>query len=389
MSQGMLPGLLCLVSSRNYPGGLTDRKVAEARTNKTIFVYDKRLWEIRPERFSSERFRVFVGDETCHPRILGDHDIVGVGDEPLVVAVPVDYRRQFELDLLKSIRDIAGYSTQALHPFMLNTEAVGNCFGNVKSILSRDACDFKLTLLEAIPERIRHPNEPRFAHVDLALTKDSAGISIGHVPGFKKMNRGDYQETLPFIQFDCILEVMPPPGGEIQYERIRQVLYSLRDKIGLPIKWVSFDQFQSNDSQQILAQNGFVTGYQSMDTDTLAYDLIKQAFYDDRIIAPAHDKALREMCTLEFDAKHQRIDHPPQGSKDVSDSMAGVAIGLTMQRVIWHRHFVSLSHIPASLAKITNRKSVAAKEDADIPYVDRVRAARGLAPKEIYDVRSI
>ena len=49
MQQGMLPGLLCLVSSKNYPGGLTDRKVSEARTNKTIFVYDKRLWEIRPD----------------------------------------------------------------------------------------------------------------------------------------------------------------------------------------------------------------------------------------------------------------------------------------------------------------------------------------------------
>ena len=52
-----------------------------------------------------------------------------------------------------------------------------------------------------------------------------------------------------------------------------------------------------------------------MDADTLAYDLTKQAFYDDRIIAPAHDKALREMCTLEFDAKYQKIDHPPRGPR--------------------------------------------------------------------------
>ena len=82
------------------------------------------------------------------------------------------------------------------------------------------------------------------------------------------MNRGDYQETLPIIQFDLILEIMPPPGGEIEYERIRQLLYNIRDKIGVPIKWVSFDQYQSTDSQQILSQNGFVSGYQSMDTDT-------------------------------------------------------------------------------------------------------------------------
>jgi hypothetical protein len=61
-----------------------------------------------------------------------------------------------------------------------------------------------------------------------------------------------------------------------------------------------------------------------------------------------------------------------------------------MQRVIWHRHGVSLSHIPASLSKITNKNAIAAKERReDAPYIDRVRAARGLAPKEVDDVPSI
>ena len=32
------------------------------------------------------------------------------------------------------------------------------------------------------------------------------------------MNRGDYVETLPIIQFDMILEVRPPRGGEIEFE---------------------------------------------------------------------------------------------------------------------------------------------------------------------------
>ena len=256
---------------------------------------------------------MFVGDETRNPRILTDADTVAPEDDAKVVHVPLEYKPKFEGDLLKCIRDIAGYSTQALHPFMLNTDAVAKCFGRVKSIGSRQAIDFKHTFLQIFPELVEHPNEPRFAHVDLSRTKDSAGVSIGHIPGFKHMNRGDYQETLPIIQFDLILEVMPPPGGEIEYERIRQLLYILRDKLGLPIKWVSFDQYQSTDSQQILHQNGFVVGYQSMDTDTAAYDMTKQAFYDDRILAPEHEKALTEMVTLEFDAKHLTIDHPPQG----------------------------------------------------------------------------
>ena len=79
MQMGTLPGMLCLVSSRNYPGQFTDKKEAEARTNKRIYVYDKRLWEIRPERFNGEKFRVFIGDETRKPRILEDDELVARG----------------------------------------------------------------------------------------------------------------------------------------------------------------------------------------------------------------------------------------------------------------------------------------------------------------------
>ena len=85
-----------------------------------------------------------------------------------------------------------------------------------------------------------NPNEPRFCHIDLALSKDSAGVSIGHVPGFRHMNRGDYVETLPIIQFDMILEVRPPRGGEIEFENIRKLIYTLRDSMKVPIKWISF-----------------------------------------------------------------------------------------------------------------------------------------------------
>jgi hypothetical protein len=288
---------------------------------------------------------------------------------------------------LKAIRDIGGHSTQALHPFMLNTDAVAKCFGVVESIGSREAIDYKYTFLKILPEKIANRTEPRFAHIDLAQTKDSAGVAIGWVPGFTKVSRGDFSETLPIIQFDLILEVMPPPGGEIDYARLRQLLVNIRDeeKLRLPIKWVSFDQFQSTDSQQILRKMGFVVGYQSVDTDTLAYDATKQAFYDGRIRAPKHAKALKEMCTLEFDAKHLKIDHPPQGSKDVSDAMAGVVWGLTDRREIWLRHGVPLSHIPPSLAQIHAKNSIAAQEKKDQPYLDLVRAARGVAPVERAD----
>lgn len=379
MQLGSLPGMLCLVSSRNYPGQFTDKKEAEARTNPRIYVYDKRIWEIRPERFSGETFNVFIGDETRKPRILEDGEEVHESDRHLVMAIPVEYRNTFENDLLPALRDVAGVATQALHPFMLNTDAVSKCFGKTLSILSREDCDFVATRCLMYPKRVQNPTMARFAHIDLALTKDSAGLAVAHCPGFKEMKRGEYVEMMPIIQFDCILEIRPPRGGEIEYDQIRQLLYRMRNELLLPIKWVTFDNFQSYDSRQILQREGFMTGYQSMDTDTEAYDCLKQALYDLRVIAPAHPKAHKEIVTLEFNAQKNKIDHPPNGSKDVSDAVAGVVIGLTKRRETWLKHGISTSNIPHHILNATHGKnSIAAKEEQEkkpkklLPHEERL-----------------
>lgn len=388
MQLGVLPGMLCLVSSRNYPGQFTDKKEEEARTQiakrgfSTIYIYDKRRWEIRPEQYLFHKgirdeekygvdhpfwFKVFIGDETRKPRLVDDDEDIDPTDSHLVMEVPIEHKDKFENDILSSLRDIAGVATMALHPFILNTEAVASCFGKVPSILSREDCDFKATKLEVYPKRFVNPFEPRFAHIDLAVSKDSAGVTVGHVPGFVDVNRGDYVEALPIIQYDFILEVRPPRGGEIEFENIRKLLYLLRDRLKMPIKWVTFDQYQSKDSMQVLHNNGFIVGYQSMDTDTYAYDLLKQAFYDTRVRAPTHPKAQKELITLEINQKDNKIDHPPNGSKDVSDSMAGVAIGLTNRREIWVKHKVPLHKRP-KFQTSASKNSIDKKEEREQFY---------------------
>ncbi len=42
----------------------------------------------------------------------------------------------------------------------------------------------------------------------------------------------------------------------------------------------------------------------------------------------------------EIDAKAGSIDHPPGGSKDLADALAGVVHGLTMRRDVWAQHGV-------------------------------------------------
>ena len=143
-------------------------------------------------------------------------------------------------------------STQALHPFILNTDAVAECFGVVPSIASvgriatstgpscscsrsasrtrtSRASPHRLVDLEGQRGRLRRPRSQLQAHEPRRLPGDAADHPVRHDPGGAA-----------------------PRGGEIEFENIRRLLYVLRDKLIMPIKWVSFDKFQSTDSMQIL-----------------------------------------------------------------------------------------------------------------------------------------
>jgi hypothetical protein len=76
------------------------------------------------------------------PRILEHGAEVAVEDAHLVMEVPEEFRSEFTRDMLSAIRDIAGSATFALHPFIVNTEAVSKAFGVRRSVLSTQETDF-------------------------------------------------------------------------------------------------------------------------------------------------------------------------------------------------------------------------------------------------------
>lgn len=340
MRYGAMPGLLCLVSSKKTPGQFTDVKEAEAKDNPRIYVYDKRVWDIKPWAYSGETFRVFIGNETRKPRLLHKDEKVPEKDEPLVDNIPVEFEPEFKDDITKALRDIAGKSTMAIHPFMSDTERVVQNFGKRASVVKEQRVDFKETLASVMPGRILNKQHKRFAHLDLALSADSAGVVIGHCEGFTRIRRDENFELLPVIAIDCALEVFAPQNGEIEFSKIRQLLYTLRD-LGMPITWVTLDTYQSVDTVQILRGQSFITGYQSMDTTIVPYQILKAALYDGRVPMPEHQLLRHELLTLERDFKKNKIDHNAHGSKDIADALAGVVYGLTNRLEVWLSHGVN------------------------------------------------
>jgi hypothetical protein len=269
--------------------------------------------------------------------------------------IPVDYFKEFDKDLLNSLRDIAGVSTLATHPFITDRELVSQCFRRENLIFNFETVDFTRRRLTIFKEKFFKPDIPRFVHVDLAISQDSAGLAIGTVTGFSDIDRGQVTETLPNVYIDGMLQISPPPNGEILIGKIRDVIYTLKS-LGLNIRWVTFDTFQSTDSLQILRQAGYIVGYQSMDKTTNPYTVTKYAMYDRRVDMPYHAIVERELVSLERDVKKNKIDHPPNGSKDVSDALAGVVFGCTMRREYWGMYGVPVQRIPESVKALAARK---------------------------------
>lgn len=357
-TNGASPGILCLVSSKRYPGEFTDKKLAEAKYDPSIYVYDKRVWDVKPPgTFSSRKFQVFIGDAGRKAMVVDSSFQVEEGDADKIVDVPIDFIKDFNDDLIGSLRDIAGVSTLARYPFIQNVNAVSSSFGKHPSVLNLEETDFVSRQLKFLPKSFVNTQHQRWVHIDLGVTSDSAGVSCGYVPFFHPET--NEASPMPQINFDFILRAKPPRNGEIQFHKIRSLLVMLRQH-GLPITWVSFDSFQSVDSIQLLRQMGFSTGRVSMDLSTQPYATAKTAFYAGRVAAPTHVVAQREFISLEKDAKTGKIDHPSAGSKDCSDAMAGVIYGLTMRREIWASHNVPFA------AQYRNSKEVAVegkKED--------------------------
>ena len=371
---GQTPGLLCLVSSRRYPGQFTDTKEEEAKRDRTIYVYDKCVWDVKPEgTFTSGWFPVFKGDSTRRPRVMKADEKISAHDDALIKLVPEDYRREFERDIYDALREIAGVATMSQHPFLANREAIDLCMRHgTRSIFTAEYADFDQYEVGYYPNRLLELHHPRFAHVDLGLTGDSAGVALGYISEFIDVDRNGVYETLPKIVIDGVLEVRPPRGGEIKFFKIRELFYKLREA-GVDIRWITYDSYQSVDSLQLLHHQGFTTGTASLDKDRRGYEFTKSAIYDARLYLPKHEKTRGELLALEDDPATGKIDHPPRGSKDCSDAVAGVVRGLVTRRELYIRHGISLSRIPDSVQQVLTRtQTMRAAEDAAVRRTERL-----------------
>jgi len=351
MEAGTIPGKLVIVSSKNYPNTFMERRMKEVRDmeEQGVFIRDYATWEPKPSRiYCGDTFPVEVGDVANVSRILTLEQAEKAHGK--VIDVPVEFRKDFEKDIDQAIRDLAGVATATINPYFKDFRKITTAIDSrrhpftAESTNLQDGAGFIQDSLVEMDPRTKKtiprisPTEPRWVHVDPSLSGDATGIAMGHVAGLVEIERKDDDterwtiEEAPLICIDFMLRVVPPVGGEIQFRNVRQLVYSLTE-MGFLIKGVSADSYQSAESMQHYQYRGYQTARFSVERED-AYKLLKDAFYEGRVKMYEYPPVIGELRQLEFDKSSGKIDHPAGGTKDVSDAVCGVVVGLMRYMVV-------------------------------------------------------
>ena len=315
----------------------------------------KASWEVNPriQRPCTQHRRYQAGCEECWERCKAL------------------FEDDYEKDPVKARAMYEAKPSRAINPYFSNTLTIEKAFQ------PRDRQPLDISYVVEIPGRAWKPQYDfapwlvpvvgaQYAmHCDLAITGDRAGIALAHVARWEDRpvtgqdeQGGDVPvwETRPVVKVDFLAaysadaRVQPPREIQIRWARL---LCQELIRRGFNIRVFTADGFESADSRQIMeTQYGIETHVVSTDRASMIKvdgisngealwrnlrDLAAEARLE--ITGPLtppdapretpqtfYDTALSELLALSR-MPNGKIDHPPGGSKDIADALAGAAGG--------------------------------------------------------------
>jgi len=343
-------GMLFIVSSKRLKTDFTEKQIQMDMDDPKVFVRDHNLWEVKPGQYmNSKWFNVLVGSDLIRSRILNKNEAMSKPEEEngcYIIEVPEEFRKDFEFNPDRSLRDLAGIPTEAINPFISRRDLIMDAVNpNRKHPFAPYEWTagthyvFDWSLLSKKDNRsgeirpILNPDAPRHVHIDTSLSGDSTGIAMGHIGGWKKVTKKDddgkeVSEELPIIVIDFVLRVNPPKGEEIQLGDIRQLIYMLTQEGGFSIPMITTDGYQATDTRQHFVRKGYKSELVSVDRTPGPYLSMKYAIYEQRLDIYEYEPFLEEAKSLEWSVTKHKVDHPMNGRKDVCDAIAAVCFTL-------------------------------------------------------------
>lgn len=338
-------GIVIPSSSTRYRGDFTDKRRQFVVKNgiKTAYIYCPKQYEVAPqERYSGRTFRLVIGNDVYHDtRVLRDDEVVP--DGAWIENVPVEYIDDFLNRPYDALRDVLGISNNAISPFIKTRYKVIECTEagkdlGLESILVRD----HVILGEHGMPQVKvgtycmNPSRPRYVHIDLSRNADRCGVAMLRFDGMRTVKRKNgMSELLPVATVELACTITPDANNEIDVAEVRAFVKHLKMKYGYPIKAVSYDGVDSRESIQAWRKDGMRATMISVDRSSTPYKQMRDAMYDTRLVLPDDEVLVTEIIELEFDETKDKVDHPVNGSKDLSDAVCGAYTNMLERKSTW------------------------------------------------------
>ena len=352
---GSVPGILCVISSAKSNSDFMEAHIARIKNDPHALVIGGSQWDVLPDKYSKERFYVFVGNSKSSSRIIDEEEVKEYPpNSPNILSVPVDLKHFFDYDINSALREHAGIATSGMqllfedpliisrgwdkerkNPFKVDQIELGLKSNNtLMDYIEWDEM-FRDAGFAVVPRH--HPSMLRVLHIDLSKSNDITGIAMGGVSSIvekiSKNPEGQYnvKQLSPEIWLDFAIGIKAPQGDQVDYEKLHQFIVFLRES-RFKIRYITFDQYNSVGPMQMLIKNRFEVGNLSVDRNDLAYIYFRDMVINKSISMYRNTYLEKELIHLthSYINGKAKVDHPvafsdgSKGSKDVADAAAGV-----------------------------------------------------------------
>ena len=351
--------------------------------NSNMYLVDKPQWEVLPkEMFSPEKFYITVGDRYKRGFVIPKENEDEQHLEAYrksgyrVLAVPKDFKTNFLADYDIALRDIAGISVTGAMGFITQDSITPNVTSARKNPFFEDILVIGIRDNDTI-ENHCHPEVvdkhikslPMNIHIDFAEVSDRIGISGVVQDGMKNVLDLDTERRvmLPFYRQVFQVGIEAPSGDRMSFQKVINFMVWLR-RNGFNVNIISTDQFQSSYVRETLAQQGFAVEKISVDVSEDPYIGLRNLLQDQRLELIKNQKQEDELVKLQ--RLNNRIDHPQNGSKDLSDALCGAC-----WTHIQHQDQIkpSINNMASVISSVNGRQSTPKSRMSSVfgPYIRR------------------
>jgi len=338
---GKNPTMLVVASSKRSEQSFMEEyiKTLTKTEGHSVLVIDKPVWEVKPKgTYSDEIFFVGLGNKFLESIVIPDNDkdrLHLYKDRGYkIIEVPIDFKAKFLEDIERNLCDFAGISSSSSNKYMSGqvvADAIDESFKNplpdvIETGNRKDDTlqYYHLFNVEHIPKEFM--NKPLFIHMDMSTSGDHTGIAGVWIAG-KKVNTGEDEANDLNFRLAFSTSIKAPKGCQISFEKNRKFIRWLREQ-GFKIKGISTDTFQSVDTGQQLAAEGFeytVLSVDRVDSDRICkpYQYLRSAVYERRFAMYRSERLFDEFVDVERNNNTGKVDHSPNFHKDILDAVCG------------------------------------------------------------------